>query len=464
MNEVSIKQIFDVQRKYFHSQKTKGTAQKIEILKQLKELIQRHETILVRAMQEDMGKPEIEAAGGEVWYVLEEIDYAIKHLKGWMNPRRKRTPLLHFWSKSMIYPEPYGQVLIIGPWNYPFHLLFSPLVGAIAAGNTVILKPSELAPKTAQVVEKMISIQFDPEIIAVVNGGVETSTALLSLPFNYIFFTGSPKVGKIVMKAAAEHLTPVTLELGGKSPVIVDESANLEIAAKRIAWGKFFNTGQTCIAPDYVLVHEKVHDQLVHLLKETIRSFYGEDPKSNPDWTRIINQTHFSRLVGLINQEKVVLGGDYDPEQLFISPTILDQVSMEDEVMQEEIFGPILPILSYKTLEEAKSMIQIHPDPLALYLFTNDNEIERRIISEIPFGGGCINDTFSHIFNEEIPFGGRGTSGMGAYHGKFSFDTFSHQKSVLSRKTWLDIPMRYPPYKIAYEHMKKLFKLGSWHI
>ncbi len=460
----SIKDVFDGQRKFFQSQKTKDYLQRIQILQLLKDQILRNETVLVQAMQADMRKPSIEAAGGEVWYVLEEIDYAISHLKGWMKARRKRTPLLHFWSKSMIYPEPYGQVLIIGPWNYPFNLLFSPLVGAIAAGNTIILKPSELAPETAQVIEKMISSQIDPEIISVVNGGVETATALLSLPFNYIFFTGSTRVGKIVMKAAAEHLTPVTLELGGKSPVIVDESADLVIAAKRIVWGKFFNAGQTCIAPDYVLVHEKVHDQFVGYLKEATRSFYGEDPKQSPDLARIINRATFDRLVGLINQKKVVMGGDSDPEQLYIAPTILDQVSIEDEVMQEEIFGPILPVLTYKTLDEAISIIQMHPDPLALYLFTNDKDIQRRIVSEIPFGGGCINDTFSHVFNEEIPFGGRGTSGIGAYHGKFSFDTFSHQKSVLSRRIWPDIPMRYPPYRIAYERMKKLFKLASWHI
>lgn len=464
MDAASIKNVFEGQRKFFQSQKTKEYFQRIQILQQLKDLILRHETSLVKALQVDMGKPAIEAAGGEVWYVLEEIDYTIKKLKGWMKPRRKRTPLLHFWSKSMVYPEPYGQVLIIAPWNYPFHLLFSPLVGAIAAGNTAILKPSELAPHTAQVVERMISTQFNPEIIAVVNGGVETSTALLSLPFNYIFFTGSTRVGKIVMKAAAEHLTPVTLELGGKSPVIVDESADLAIAVKRITWGKFFNAGQTCIAPDYVLVHEKVHDQFVLLLKEAIRSFYGEDPKQSPDLARIINKATFDRLVGLINQEKVVIGGNFDPEQLYIAPTILDQVSIEDEVMQEEIFGPILPVLAYKTMEDVKNTIQMYPDPLTLYLFTRNKEVEARVVAEIPYGGGCVNDTISHIYNEEIPFGGRGTSGMGAYHGKISFDTFSHQKSVLFRKTWPDIPLRYPPYRIAYEHMKKLFKLGGWHI
>jgi len=340
-------------------------------------------------------------------------------------------------------------------------LLFSPLVGAIAAGNTAILKPSELAPVTAKVVEEMINSHFDAGIIKVVIGGVDTAQALLAFPFDYIFFTGSPKVGKLVMKAAAEHLTPVTLELGGKSPAIVDESADLGIAAKRIAWGKFFNAGQTCIAPDYVLVNRKVHDQLLQKLKEMIETFFGENPQNSPDFARIINKSHFQRLTGLIDAEKRVVGGQVNQEKLYIAPTIMTQVTMDDPIMQEEIFGPILPILAYDNLDEAMQMIQKHPNPLALYLFTNDKTIENKILSEVPFGGGCVNDTFSHVFNEKIPFGGRGTSGMGAYHGKFSFDTFSHYKSVLHRKNWPDIAMPYPPYNIKYDLMKKLFKIAS---
>lgn len=459
-----IEKLFYSQREYFQEQNTRSFDQRVATLKQLKELILNYESRLVKAMQEDMGKPEIEAAGGEIWFVLEEIDYTLRRLKKWMRPQRKRTPILHFPAKSKIYAEPYGQVLIIAPWNYPFNLLFSPLVGAIAAGNTAILKPSELAPKTAAVVEDMVTSRFDPRVIAVINGGVETTQALLSLAFNYIFFTGSPKIGKIVMKAAAEHLTPVTLELGGKSPAIVDESADLDIAARRIVWGKFFNAGQTCIAPDYVLVHQLVHDQLIQKMKDVIKTFYGENPQNSPDLTRIINESHFKRLAGLIDPQKVVLGAETDPEQRYIAPTILDQVSMEDAVMEEEIFGPILPVLTYHLLQDAMQIIQQHPDPLALYLFTGNKETENKVITEIPFGGGCVNDTFSHVFNEKIPFGGRGNSGMGAYHGKFSFDTFSHQKSVVFRRNWLDLPMRYPPYKISYAWMKKLFRIASRHI
>jgi len=461
MDSLTVEEIFHVQKEFFVKQKTKSYTERIAILNRLKELILRYEASLVAALQADMAKPEIEAAGGEVWFVLEEIDYALKHLKNWMKPRREPTPLLHFRSKSMIYPEPFGQVLILAPWNYPFHLLFSPLVGAIVAGNTAILKPSELAPNTAIVVEEMINSHFDAGIIKVVNGGVETAQELLTLPFEYIFFTGSPRVGKLVMKAAAEHLTPVTLELGGKSPAIVDKSADLDTAAKRIAWGKFFNAGQTCIAPDYVLVNRNVHDQFIQKVKEVIKTFFGENPENSPDFARIINESHFQRLSGLIDPHKVVVGGQVNPDKLYISPTLMTSVSMDDAIMQEEIFGPILPILPYDNLDEALQMIQKHPNPLALYLFTNDKTIENKIVSEIPFGGGCVNDTFSHIFNEKIPFGGRGTSGMGAYHGRFSFDTFSHYKSVLHRKNWPDIAMRYPPYNIKYDLMKKLFKIAS---
>ncbi|HEY9122679.1 MAG TPA: aldehyde dehydrogenase [Brevefilum sp.] len=464
MGTLTIEEIFQTQKEFFVQQNTKTLTQRIAILKKLKELILRYETRLVEAMQADMAKPEIEAAGGEVWFVLEEIDYALKHLKKWMKPRREPTPLLHFRSKSMVYAEPYGQVLILAPWNYPFNLLFSPLVGAIAAGNTAILKPSELAPKTTAVVEEMINSHFDAGVIKVVNGGVDTAQALLTLPFDYIFFTGSPRVGKLVMKAAAEHLTPVTLELGGKSPAIVDENADLEIAAKRIAWGKFFNAGQTCIAPDYVLVNRNVHDQFIRKIKEVIETFFGELPENSPDFARIINESHFQRLTGLIDADKVVVGGKVDEENLYIAPTIMTQVAMDDAIMQEEIFGPILPVLAYDNLDEVMQMIQKHPNPLALYLFTNDKTIENKIVSEVPFGGGCVNDTFSHVFNEKIPFGGRGTSGMGAYHGKFSFDTFSHYKSVIHRKNWPDIAMRYPPYKISYKLMKRLFKIASHHL
>ncbi len=456
------KQIYNQQKGYFNSQATKSYDQRVKVLNDLKAQILKYESRIIQAMQADMAKPETEAAGGEIWFVVEEIEYTLRHLKRWMKPQRKRTPLLHFRASSAIYPEPFGQVLIISPWNYPFNLLFSPLVGALAAGNTAILKPSELAPNTAEVIEEMVNNHFDPGLIRVVNGGVETAEMLLSFPFDYIFFTGSPRVGKLVMKAAAEHLTPVTLELGGKSPAVVDASADLEVAASRIVWGKYFNAGQTCIAPDYVLVEKNIHAAFILRMKEKIHAYYCKNPQNSPDLARIINQGHFKRLVGLLDADKVVHGGQTDAETLYIAPTILDQVDMEDAIMGEEIFGPILPVLPYENLDEALAMIKMNPNPLALYLFTRDKSVEKRIIAEVPFGGGCINDTFSHVFNEEIPFGGRGKSGMGAYHGKYSFDTFSHFKSIIHRKNWPDIAMRYPPYKIKNKIMRKVFKIASW--
>lgn len=462
MESNEIRQIYNQQKEYFNSQATKSYQKRVAALEDLKAVIQQYESRLIKAMQADMAKPETEAAGGEIWYVLEEIDYTLRHLKRWMKPKRKRTPLLHFRASSVIYPEPFGQVLIIAPWNYPFNLLFSPLVGALAAGDTAILKPSELAPQTAKVVEEMIHAKFDAGLLRVVNGGVETAKALLSLPFDYIFFTGGSRVGKIVMKAAAEHLTPVTLELGGKSPAIVDASADLEVAASRIVWGKFFNAGQTCIAPDYVLVEKSVHSDLISKFKQRILTYYGENPQNSPDYARIINQEHFKRLVGLIDPQKTIHGGQVDAEKRFIAPTILDRVTLEDAVMGEEVFGPILPIIPYEKLDDALALIQQNPNPLALYLFTRDPAVEKRIIAEVPFGGGCINDVISQVMNEEIPFGGRGMSGMGSYHGKYSFDTFSHDKSIIHRKNWPDVAVRYPPYGVDKKIMRRFFKIASW--
>ena len=464
MDQRKIEEIIQQQKEYFNQQKTKSYHDRMETLKKLRDIILKYETRLIKAMQADMAKPEIEAAGGEIWFVLEEIRYAMRHLKRWMKPSKKRTPLLHLRSSSAIYREPFGQVLILAPWNYPFNLLFSPLVGAIAAGNTVILKPSELSPKTAEIMEEMINENFHVGLMRVVNGGVEIAQSLLSFRFDYIFFTGGPRVGKLVMKAAAEHLTPVTLELGGKSPAIVDESADLEIAARRIVWGKFFNAGQTCIAPDYVLVQKSVHKQFVEKVTQRIRHQFGEEPIKSPDYTRLINESHFKRVAELIDPAKIIYGGEVDAETLHITPTILDQVTMNDMIMKEEIFGPILPIIIYEQMDEVLKIIQQNPNPLALYLFTNNKTVVEKVIREVPFGGGCINDTFSQVFNAELPFGGRGNSGMGAYHGKYSFDTFSHQKSVINRKNWPDIPLRYPPYKIENSLMRILFRIASWFI
>jgi aldehyde dehydrogenase (NAD+) len=462
MNLAEIKWFQQEQKQYFARQATKPLAARVAVLKALKQCILDYETRLVAAMQADMGKPETEAATAEIWNVVKEIEYTLQHLRSWTKPRRKRTPLMHLWASSTIYPEPYGQVLIMAPWNYPILLLFSPLVGALAAGNCALLKPSELAPQTAGIIEELINQHFDPGILRVVNGGVETAQALLSLPFDSIFFSGGTNVGKLVMKAAAEHLTPVTLELGGKSPAIVDESADLEVAASRLVWGKFLNAGQTCIAPDYLLVQNSVRADLVSLLIEKTKAYYGHDPQKSPDLARVINTLHHRRLSALIDYKKVVHGGQVDEATCYIAPTIMDQVSLEDAIMGEEIFGPILPVISFETLDEAISIIQHYPNPLALYLFTRNPAVEKRIISEVPFGGGCINDVISHIANYEIPFGGRGTSGMGAYHGRHSFETFSHFKSIIRRANRPDLPLRYPPYRIENRVMRLIYSIASW--
>ncbi|MCX6055154.1 MAG: aldehyde dehydrogenase [Chloroflexi bacterium] len=462
MDIADIRSLHALQKQYFTRQGTKPLAARIQILKTLKQLILRYESRLLRAMQQDLRKPETEAATAEIWYVIKEIDSTLRQLKGWMRPRRTRTPLLHFRASSYIYSEPYGQTLIISPWNYPFLLLFSPLLGALAAGNVAILKPSELAPHTAAVIEEMINSTFESGLVHVVFGDAETARALLSLPFDYIFFTGGTQIGKLVLKAAAEYLTPVTLELGGKSPAIVDQSADLEVAASRLVWGKFLNAGQTCIAPDYLLVHHSVHADLVRRLSDKIKDYYGPDPEKSPDLARIINRDHFNRLAALLDPQKVVHGGQVNAQTRYIAPTLLDGVTPDDPVMREEIFGPILPVISYETLEEAIRIVQLHPNPLALYIFTREADTEKRIIQEIPFGGGCVNDVISHMINEEIPFGGRGASGMGAYHGKHTFDTFSHQKSILRRANRPDLPLRYPPYRIENRVMRFIFSLASW--
>lgn len=450
------------QTAYFATQATKPATARLKVLTTMKQRILAYEPRLISAMQADMGKPETEAATAEVWYVLEEIDYAVKNLRRWMKPQKKRTPVLHMVASSAVHPEPLGRVLIISPWNYPFLLLFSPLVGALAAGNVAILKPSEKAPHTAAVIEELINGCFEPGLMRVVTGEADTARALLELPFDHIFFTGGTEVGRLVMKAAAEHLTPVTLELGGKSPVIVDESADLDVAASRITWGKFYNAGQTCIAPDYLLVHRSIHAGLVERLGAKIAEFYGCEPQNSPDLARIITDGHFNRLAGLIDPAKVKYGGRMDAGTRYIAPTVMDNVTLDDRVMEEEIFGPILPVIPYDSIEEVFSIIRQHPNPLALYLFTRDKNVERRVIREIPFGGGCVNDVISHVLHSEIPFGGRGTSGMGSYHGKHTFDTFSHNKSIIRRSTRLDPPLRYPPYRIKQGVMRVIFTIANW--
>ncbi|MEM5001410.1 aldehyde dehydrogenase [Priestia sp. YIM B13446] len=421
------------QLSFFNSGKTKDVAFRIETLKKLRDLVVRHEDDILKAVKADLNKPEMEAKRAEVGLVLSEIDFAVENLAEWAAPKEVETPSTHAGAKSYIYQDPYGLALVIAPWNYPFQLAVSPVVGAIAAGNCVVLKPSELTPHTSSLLAKMFNENFPEEYLTVVEGEVETSTALLKENFDYIFFTGSTMVGKIVAEAAAKHLTPVTLELGGKSPTIVHEDANIEEAAKRIARGKFANAGQTCVAPDYILVQRNVKDELLANLKQVVTNTYGEDVSQNLDFPHVVSEKHFDRLSSFLTNGDIVFGGKTDRSRLFIEPTVLDNISWEDNVMQDEIFGPILPVIVYDEISEVIEAIVKRPKPLALYLFSEDEAIQDHILNSVSFGGGSINDTINHMTSHYLPFGGVGDSGMGAYHGKASFDTFSHAKSILKR-------------------------------
>lgn len=381
----------------------------------------------------------------------------LKYAYGLSKPRSVSTPLHQFAAKSYIQPEPYGNVLIMSPWNYPFLLTMGPLVDALAAGNTAVIKPSAYSPATSRVIQELIEACFDPAYVAVVTGGRTENQALLEEKFQYIFFTGSQSVGKVVMKKAAQHLTPVTLELGGKSPCIVDETADLKLAARRIVFGKFLNCGQTCVAPDYVWVHESVKEPLIRLICEQIRVQYGEHPLENPNYGKIISARHFERLLSLIDPKKVVMGGTWDAQRLKIAPTVLDSVTWEDAVMGQEIFGPVLPIMTFTELEDVISQLQGKDTPLALYFFSRHRPSIESVTQRIPYGGGCINDTIIHLATTAMGFGGVGESGMGSYHGKTGFDTFSHMKSIVDKKTWIDLPMRYQPYKKTYEKLLRWF-------
>ncbi|MBO4613877.1 MAG: aldehyde dehydrogenase [Bacteroidales bacterium] len=454
---MNIEQIVGTQRKFFATNKTFDIKFRLEALDKLKASVKKHETDLLEAIHKDLGKSATESYMCEVGLLLEKITYTRKHLRSWARTRRKCTPLTNFHAKSMIVQEPYGIVLIMSPWNYPVLLTLEPLIGAIAAGNCAVVKPSAYSPETSAVMQKLISETFDPEYIAVVTGGRAENADLLEQKFDYIFFTGGVTVGKLVMEKASKHLTPVTLELGGKSPCIIDHTANLRIAARRITFGKFLNCGQTCIAPDYVLVEKSVHDEFVKLLKEETIKMYGEDIFANKDYGKMVNQKHFDRVSGLIAKEKVVYGGRLKAETLQIEPTILDNVTPDDAVMQEEIFGPVLPIIVIENTDEAANFIKSRPKPLALYLFTSDRKVEKQFLREVPFGGGCVNDTIIHIATNNLPFGGVGNSGMGSYHGKKTFETFSHAKSVVKKYTWLDISMRYQPYASWKDKLIRMF-------
>lgn len=451
------KPLVDACRAYYLEGHTIPVSARLEALARLKKSIQQHEKDLLDAIRTDLGKSASEAYMCEVGLALSEIGHIMRHLRRWARTRRKLTPLTNFAAKSMIVQEPYGVVLIMSPWNYPVLLSLEPLAGAIAAGNTVVLKPSAYSPATTAMLQTVIAEAFDPRHVAFVTGGRAENQSLLEQHFDYIFFTGSVAVGKTVMEKASRWLTPVTLELGGKSPCIISRTADLRIAARRIVFGKYLNCGQTCIAPDYVLVEKAVHEEFVRLLIEEEQKMYGSDAYANPDYGKMINRKHFDRVCGLIAKDKVVLGGTWREETLQIAPTIMDHVVPEDAVMQEEIFGPLLPVLEVESMQEAFDFIQSRPHPLALYLFTSSRSEEDLFLKRVPFGGGCVNDTIIHIATQNLPFGGVGHSGMGSYHGKKSFDTFSHAKSVVKKFTWLDLVLRYQPYRPWKDALVRFF-------
>lgn len=423
-------------------------------LTSLKAAILDREDLITEALKADLGKAPFESYMSEVGFILEEIRHALKHLSKWTKRKKVHTPFSLFPARSYIYPEPYGVVLIVSPWNYPFQLCLSPLIGAIAAGNSVVVKPSEYAPKTSEAIRFLLNSVFDKDEVEVIEGGQEVTQELIKQKFDYLFFTGSTPVGKIMMKAAAENLTPLTLELGGKSPCIIEESANIDLAARRCAWGKFMNAGQTCVAPDYVAVPRSLQDEFISRLRIHLQNFYGENVQASSDYSRIINQRHMSRLVELLGGNNIAIGGESLTENLFLSPTVLRDVSWNDRIMEEEIFGPILPLVPYDNLEEVLMHIKSLPKPLAFYVFSQNQKKAQNIINQVSFGGGCINDTMVHLVNPHLPFGGVGASGMGSYHGKGSFDTFTHYKSVVNQFTKMDNPVRYPPYKGKMKWLK----------
>lgn len=455
-----IEQKFYDSKAFFNTQQTKDISFRKEQLKKLSKAIKSYESDILEALYTDLGKNKVEAYATEIGITLKSIKNARKELKNWTKTKNVDTPLYLFPTKSYIKKEPYGTVLIIAPFNYPFQLVFEPLIGAIAAGNTAIIKPSELTPNVARVIKRLINETFDANYIEVIEGGIEETQTLIHLPFDYVFFTGSENVGKIVYQAASENLVPVTLEMGGKSPVIVDETANIKVASERICFGKFTNAGQTCVAPDYILVHESVKDDLITALSKTLREFYGQNIQQSPDYGRIINLKHYHRLTSLLNsaQMNIVFGGHSDEDERYIEPTLLDHVTNDSAIMQEEIFGPILPILTYQSLDEAIAFIHQRPKPLSLYLFSEDENATQRVINELSFGGGAINDTLMHLANPKLPFGGVGASGMGRYHGKYSFDTFTHEKSYIFKSTRLESGVHLPPYKGKFKYIKAFFK------
>ena len=447
-----MKEKVQAQRDFFQTHQTLEIAYRLQTLKKIEQWIKHNEQLIVQALKEDLHKDQSESYMCEIGLVLSDIHYQIKHIKQFSKPKRVKTPLSQFYGKSYEYKEPYGTVLVMSPWNYPFLLSIQPTIGAIAAGNTIIIKPSEYAPHVSHIIDKMIRETCIPEHVCVIEGDVAISQQLLEERFDYIFFTGSVQVGKIVYEKASHYLTPVTLELGGKSPCIIDQ-CQLKTAAKRVAFGKLLNAGQTCVAPDYLLIQENLKEEFVQYYITYVKEFFPDYKQ----YVHIINERHFDRLVKFINQGHIIYGGTYDKDSLFIEPTILDQVELSDAIMQEEIFGPILPIITYQTIDEAIEIIKHYEKPLALYLFSNNQEIQNKIMKECHFGGGCINDTIIHLASDELCFGGVGESGIGQYHGRYSFETFSHTKSIIKKATWIDLPFRYYPYTRIKEKFIRMF-------
>lgn len=458
MNEYQT--LFNQSQTYFKSQETKSIKFRKKQLKLLAKTIKQHQAELIDALNQDLGKSDVEAYATEIGFVLHSIKQARQKVSKWAKKKAVDTPFFLFPAKSFMIKEPLGTVLIVGPFNYPFQLIFEPLIGAITAGNTAILKPSELTPHVSDVIEKMIHNTFPSHYISVVQGDAEVLQSLLALPFDHIFFTGSQRVGQIVYEAASKHLTPVTLELGGKSPTIIDKTANLKVASERICFGKFLNAGQTCVAPDYILIDESVREDFIKSLQNTIIEFYGKNPQMSEDLGRIVNTKHFKRLENLLlnHKSQIVHGGQTDPQTRYIAPTIIDCVKSTDLIMQDEIFGPLLPIMSYQQLDEAIDYIHSQPKPLSLYLFSEDENVSNRVINELSFGSGAINDTILQLANPHLPFGGVGQSGIGRYHGRYSFDTFTHEKPYIFKTTKLESALLFPPYKGKLKYIKQIFK------
>lgn len=455
---MNIKEILESQRKYFNSGATLPVEFRVKMLKRLYAAIKKYEVEIEDALTQDLGKSDFEGFMCEVGLVLTEISYMIKHTSKFAKEKTVRTPLAQFASRSYKKPCPYGNVLIMSPWNYPFLLTIDPLVDAIAAGNTAIVKPSAYSPATSAVIEKIIKKCFPEEYVAVILGGRKENAALLEEKFDFVFFTGSQEVGKEVLRHTAETLTPAVLELGGKSPCIIDNSAKIKLAAKRVVFGKYLNCGQTCVAPDYILCHKDVKDEFVKAVCKQIKKQYGKYPLENSDYGKIVNEKHFERLRDLIDVNKVVTGGIANPNTLQIAPTVMDNVTWDDAVMQEEIFGPIMPILTYESIDDVIEMLADKQKPLAFYIFAEDKAVVRKVTENCRYGGGCVNDTIIHLATSEMAFGGVGESGMGGYHGKDGFDAFSHTKSIVDKKTWMDLPMRYQPYRRGvYGKLLKMF-------